>query len=306
MLSRDAEHFYWLSRYVERAENTARILNVNVELMLDFPGDKSSMWKPLIEITGMEKVFIEKYQEFDEINSVKFLSDDKENPNSILSSLIMAQYNARPIRNNLPRSSAEQLNLILKDFINDMASTKSRSRRTNYIYEVISKSQLFFGIISDNFLRGTEYQFIKLGRFIERADMISRIIDQQCLRDTSTLGENFPTLQWASILRSMSAYESFRMFSQGDISQKEVLNFLIKNKDYGRSISSCLYNVENSINNLPRNTPIKSEIKNLHNRIQKARLEKYSDMKIHDFIDLLQRKLLLIDELIDKSYFHNN
>jgi len=187
-----------------------------------------------------------------------------------------------------------------------MASTKSRSRRTNYIYEVISKSQLFFGIISDNFLRGTEYQFIKLGRFIERADMISRIIDQQCLRDTSTLGENFPTLQWASILRSMSAYESFRMFSQGDISQKEVLNFLIKNKDYGRSISSCLYNVENSINNLPRNTPIKSEIKNLHNRIQKARLEKYSDMKIHDFIDLLQRKLLLIDELIDKSYFHNN
>ena len=306
MLSRDAEHFYWLSRYVERAENTARILNVNVELMLDFPGDKSSMWKPLIEITGMEKVFIEKYQEFDEINSVKFLSDDKENPNSILSSLIMAQYNARPIRNNLPRSSAEQLNLILKDFIHDMASTKSRSRRTNYIYEVISKSQLFFGIISDNFLRGTEYQFIKLGRFIERADMISRIIDQQCLRDTSTLGENFPTLQWASILRSMSAYESYRMFSQGDISQKEVLNFLIKNKDYGRSISSCLYNVENSINNLPRNAPIKSEIKNLHNRIQKARLEKYSDMKIHDFIDLLQRKLLLIDDLIDKSYFHNN
>ena len=136
--------------------------------------------------------------------------------------------------------------------------------------------------------------------------MISRIIDQQCLRDTSTLGENFPTLQWASILRSKSAYESFRMFSQGDISQKEVLNFLIKNKDYGRSISSCLYKVENSINNLPRNTPIKSERKNLHNRIQKARLEKYSDIKIHDFIDLLQRKLLLIDELIDKSYFHNN
>ena len=97
MLSSDAENFYWLSRYVERAENTAKLVNVNIELLLDFVGNKSEGWKPVIEITGMKDFFQKKYKTFNEINSVKFLSQDTDNNNSILSCLEKAQYNARPI-----------------------------------------------------------------------------------------------------------------------------------------------------------------------------------------------------------------
>ena len=151
MLSSDAENFFWLSRYVERAENTAKLVNVNIELLLDFVGNKSEGWKPVIEITGMKDFFQKKYNDFNEINSVKFLSQDTDNNNSILSCLEKAQYNARPIRDNLPRSSIHQLNVLLKNFNDQIKSTSSRRKRTLIISEVTSGTQLFFGIISDRY-----------------------------------------------------------------------------------------------------------------------------------------------------------
>tara|TARA_B100000886_G_scaffold75415_1_gene48787 strand:- start:477 stop:914 length:438 start_codon:yes stop_codon:yes gene_type:complete len=98
MLSRDAEHLYWLTRYVERIENTARMINVHSELMLDFPGDQSLGWKPIIETMDSKKFFKKRYSEYSEISAVKFLGDDKENLNSIISSLEMARYNARALK----------------------------------------------------------------------------------------------------------------------------------------------------------------------------------------------------------------
>ena len=143
MLSSDAEHFYWLSRYAERAENTARLVNVNVELMLDFPGDKSKAWKPVIEITGMEDFFSKKNSSFEENVVINFLTFDKNNPNSILSSLASAQYNSKPIRDNLPRASSEQLSFLINNFI-DVSKSKSNRKRSSIISSVISNIQLFF------------------------------------------------------------------------------------------------------------------------------------------------------------------
>ena len=116
MLSRDAEHLYWLTRYVERIENTARMINVHSELMLDFPGDQSLGWKPIIETMDSKKFFKKRYSEYSEISAVKFLGDDKENLNSIISSLEMARYNARAIKDDLPRSATEQLNNLFNEF----------------------------------------------------------------------------------------------------------------------------------------------------------------------------------------------
>ena len=123
MLSRDAEHLYWLTRYVERLENTARMINVHSELMLDFPGDKSLGWKPIIKTMDSEKFFQKKYSEYSEISAVKFLGDDKENENSIISSLEMARYNARAIKDDLPRSATEQLNNIFNEYSGGMSSS---------------------------------------------------------------------------------------------------------------------------------------------------------------------------------------
>tara|TARA_B100000941_G_C28503456_1_gene555738 strand:- start:1941 stop:2855 length:915 start_codon:yes stop_codon:yes gene_type:complete len=304
MLSSDAENFYWLSRYVERAENTAKLVNVNIELLLDFMGNKSEGWKPVIEITGMNDFFKKKYKNFNEVNSVKFLSQDIDNSNSILSCLEKAQYNARPIRDNLPRSSIHQLNTLLKNFNDQIKSTTSRRKRTLIISEVTSGTQLFFGIISDNFSVGTEYQFIKLGRFIERADMVSRIIDSQILRKNQDgFDSEFYNIEWTSILRSLSAYESF-MISKGNISKAEIVEFLIKSNEFPRSILNCIKNVNDSLKNLPKNKKIKDEVDILIRKLLKSRIHNKEDVKIHKFIDNIQLKLNKINNIVSNTYFN--
>ena len=240
MLSRDAEHLYWLTRYVERIENTARMINVHSELMLDFPGDQSLGWKPIIETMDSKKFFKKRYSEYSEISAVKFLGDDKENVNSIISSLDMARYNARAIKDDLPRSATEQLNNLFNEFKTGMASSSNRRKRASYIYNVISGSQRFFGIISDNFSRGYAFEFMRLGRFIERIDMISRIIDSLCIMQSKEQTHDFPTLEWVSMLRTLSAHESFRKEVRGEIERGDVINFLLKNENFPRSIYRCL------------------------------------------------------------------
>ena len=302
MLSSNAEHFYWLSRYAERAENTARLLNVNLELMLDFPGDKSTALQPVIEITGNSDLFKNKYSSYNHINVMNFLGYDKNNPNSIFSSLLQAQFNSKYIRDNLPKESSEQLNLLIDEFIKVNAS-KSIRKRTSLINKTISNIQLFFGNISDNYFIGTEYQFIKIGRFIERGDMISRIIDAQCIKeDKFIIDEEFPTLQWTSILRSLSAYEAYRI-SKRTISRSNIINFLIKNEGFSKSILRCTNNVNQALNNLPRSKAVKLRIKKYRKSILRARTENYSDSQLHDFMDFIQRRILEIDKTISANYF---
>ena len=150
---------------------------------------------------------------------------------------------------------------------------------------------------------GTEYQFIKLGRFIERADMISRIVDAQCIKDEIfVLGEEYPTIQWTSILRSLSAYEAYRI-SQGTISKGEIINFLIKNEHFPKSIVKCLGNVQEAINNLPNNKELRISIDQIRNTIINSDVDKYSNNRLHDFIDNLQKNLLDLDMEILKNYF---
>ena len=144
MLSSNAEHFYWISRYAERAENTARLLNVNLELMPDFPGDKTKALKPVIEITGNSDLFKSKYSSYNHMNVMNYLGYDKNNPNSIFSSILQAQLNSKYIRDNLPKESSEQLNLLIDEFIK-VNSSKSVRKRTSLINKTISNIQLFFG-----------------------------------------------------------------------------------------------------------------------------------------------------------------
>ena len=133
--------------------------------------------------------------------------------------------------------------------------------------------------------------------------MISRIVDAQCIKDEIfVLGEEYPTLQWTSILRSLSAYEAYRI-SQGTISKGEIINFLIKNEDFPKSIVKCLSNVQEAINNLPNNKELKKSIDQILNTIINSNVNKFSNKRLHDFIDNLQKNLLDLDMEISKNYF---
>ncbi len=305
MLSRDAEHLYWLSRYVERMENTARIINVHSELMLDFTGSQSAGWKPIISSVDSNKLFRKSYSKYSETTAINFLGDDKNNPNSIISCLHKARYNAKSVKDDLPRSSIEQLNNLFYEFSDGMTSTSKR-KRASLVYNMIGGSQRFFGIISDNFSRGYEFEFLRLGRFIERVDMISRIIDSMCIKKEETYKHNYATLEWISMLKTLSAHEAFRKKNRGEIEKADVLLFLCKDDNFPRSLYRCLKILERSILTLPNNKVVSEIIIKLSNKVNRSRIETYRNDKLHLFFEDLETRINSLDEKIHKYYFHNH
>ncbi len=305
MLSRDAEHLYWLARYIERAENTGRLINVNVEMMLDFPTDKSLGWEPILEAMNSKDAYLLDHKNFNESDVIHYLSREKNNPNSIASCLSFASYNSEFIKDDLPRSAVEELNNNEMNFLKEMTTSVSKRKRAKNIYEVISSSQRFFGIISDNFSRGYAFEFLRLGRFIERADMITRIIDSICTSDEKEGTIDLSTLEWVNLLKTLSAHQAFRKVSRGEIIKDNVIGFLFKDDSFPRSIFRCLTIIKKSFQNLPKNDDTLSFIEKFLENLRSARVERYDNKRIHVFIDSTQKKISTIDHLIQKSYFNN-
>ena len=305
MLSRDAEHLYWLARYIERAENTGRLINVNVEMMLDFPTDKSLGWEPILEAMNSKDDYLVNHKSFNESDVIHYLSREKNNLNSIASCLSFASYNSEFIKDDLPRSAVEELNNTEMNFLKEMTTSVSKRKRAKNIYEVISSSQRFFGIISDNFSRGYAFEFLRLGRFIERADMITRIIDSICTSDEKEGTIDLSTLEWVNLLKTLSAHQAFRKVSRGEIIKDNVIGFLFKDDSFPRSIYRCLTIIKKSFQNLPKNDDTLSFIEKILENLRSARVERYDNKRIHVFIDSTQKKISTIDHLIQKSYFNN-
>ncbi|MCC9003169.1 MAG: alpha-E domain-containing protein, partial [Candidatus Competibacter sp.] len=176
MLSRVAQNIYWMARYIERAEDTARIINVNTNLLLDLPRNMTFGWLPLIFIVGAEKQFFEKDPNrlADESTVVKFLISDSDNPGSIISSLASARENLRTTRDTVPQEAWEQING-LYIFARDHVPT--RRGRFEFLRRVIHGAQQINGMLAGSMSRTAAYDFVWLGRFLERADMTTRILD---------------------------------------------------------------------------------------------------------------------------------
>ena len=305
MLSRDAEHLYWLARYIERAENTGRLINVNVEMMLDFPTDKSLGWEPILEAMNSKDDYLVNHKSFNESDVIHYLSREKNNLNSIASCLSFASYNSEFIKDDLPRSAVEELNNTEMNFLKEMTTSVSKRKRARNIYEVISSSQRFFGIISDNFSRGYAFEFLRLGRFIERADMITRIVDSICTSDEKEGTIDLSTLEWVNLLKTLSAHQAYRKVSRGEIIKDSVIGFLFKDDSFPRSIFRCLTIIKKSFQNLPKNDEAFLFIDKFLENLKSSRIGKYDNERIHVFIDSTQKKISTIDQLIQKSYFNN-
>ena len=300
MLSRDAEHLYWLARYIERAENTGRLINVNVEMMLDFPTDKSLGWEPILEAMNSKDDYLVNHKSFNESDVIHYLSREKNNLNSIASCLSFASYNSEFIKDDLPRSAVEELNNTEMNFLKEMTTSVSKRKRAKNIYEVISSSQRFFGIISDNFSRGYAFEFLRLGRFIERADMITRIVDSICTSDEKEGTIDLSTLEWVNLLKTLSAHQAYRKVSRGEIIKDSVIGFLFKDDSFPRSIFRCLTIIKKSFQNLPKNDEALLFIDKFLENLKSSRIGKYDNERIHVFIDSTQKKISTIDQLIQK------
>ena len=293
MLSSTAEKTYWLSRYIERIENTSRLIIVNSDLLLDIPHDESDDLKHLIQITGHLNDFKKKNTKE---NVFYFLIQDVKNPSSIKFSIEMAKMNSRYLLTMLPKSAWEQFNNLYLDF-----NSKNKPYSED-LYQIIRNSQRFFAIISDGMQRNDVFNFIKLGRFIERADMLSRIIEDQILRKENHVNKYYQNLQWSSVLRSVNGFESFKTINKDNLSQEVVLKFLIMEKLFPRSLKYCVEKLLEVQKYLPKSSLVKKDISILLEDFSNDELFR-NDKKMLKLLDNFQLGLINVDKAINDRFF---
>ena len=306
MLSRVAENLYWMARYLERAENTARLITVNANLLLDLPKAVQPGWKPLIDITDSAKTFHKHYQSADERNVVKFLIADTVNPGAILSSLAMARENVRTVRDFMPRETWEQVNVLYLQAKGNLATGLGRRGRYDYLLGIIHGVQQITGLLAGSMTHDEGYDFLRMGRNLERADMTIRIIDVRSanlLPNTSDELTPFENIQWMSVLKSLSGYQMYRRAMQVRVQRPFVLKFLFKERLFPRAFYHSICEVENCLRVLPRRDLPVACLAHIKELVTASRPETMSQEELHAFIDRLELHIIELNTAISDTYF---
>jgi uncharacterized alpha-E superfamily protein len=306
MLSRVAENIYWLSRYVERAENTARIVTVNANLLLDLPKGIAPGWHPLVDIVGANTLFEELYKDYGERQVVRFLLGDERNGGSILSCLGAARESCRTIRDFVPRETWELLNELYLFARDELQKGMTKGGRHTYLKYIILGSQSINGLLSGTMLHDQGYEFLHLGRFLERADMTTRIAD---VRSANLLPEEatellpFVTIQWVSVLKSMTAYQAYRRSEQLRVQRGPVLRFLFQHPEFPRSVRHCIDACRVSLERLPRSDSALRVAGRLKRNLESTEPRKLNQQQLHAYVDDLQMAIGELHEEISRTWF---
>jgi uncharacterized alpha-E superfamily protein len=311
MLSRVADSIYWMSRYVERAENVARFVQVNLQLMLDSPDYTGAQWEPLVYISGDEEAFAKRYGAATQDNVLKFLAFDYDNPNSIVSCLRGARHNARSVREIISSDMWLQLNKFY--LMVDAAAGKKLELDDlqSFLDEVKSSSHLFNGVTEATLTHGEGWHFGRMGKQLERADKTSRILDAKyfiLLRSVKDVGTAWDDIQWAAVLRSTSAFEMYRK-DAGRISPKGVVDYLLLNRMFPRAIYHCLNCALESLHGISgtpigtyRNPPEKV-LGQLCSELSYASVEEVINYGLHEYLDNLQAKMNQVASEVFETFF---
>jgi uncharacterized alpha-E superfamily protein len=267
LLARVAEQLYWAGRYVERAEVTARVVNEHTHLLVDLPTSVPLTWEPLLAVPGMRGEFDDAYPAPDELHVVTFLLADRDNPVSVLSTVMAARTNVRTAREVLPREAWQAINDLYLYVTSHHTDGVGRRSRGRFLDRVIGEIQRFAGIVAGTMCRDDAYHFLRLGRHVERADMVSRVLDVRAVAllegpelatvDGATRddGADVPIVhdevQWAAVLRTLSGLQAYHRRGLAPVSGRAAVEFLLGDPDFPGSIGHCLDDVLAVLAELP-------------------------------------------------------
>ncbi len=295
-----------MARYLERAENTARLVNVNSHLLLDLPKSIKLGWEPIIDILSFRELFYCSYKDADEKSVISFIVLDRQNPGSIINSLYFARENARTVREIIPREAWEQINNLFHEASDNRGNAFSRGTRYSYLSKIVLAHQTVTGLLAGTMTHDEAYSFIRMGRNLERSDMSTRLID---VRTASLLPEvedelkTFKNIQWMGVLKSMTAYQMYRRRVRMRINRDDVLSFLLLESKFPRSLLHTIEQVERALEELPNNNKINRKVGQLKKYLINAEPAKLTQEKLHEFIDKMQSGIVEVDNAISYSYF---
>ncbi len=304
-LSSTAERIYWLGRYLERSETMARLVIVHANLLIDMPKRLPLGWRPLVEITGNAGEFAKLYDEMDEKNVCRFLINDARSSGSLLNSLSWVRENARTVRGFMPLRAFEYFNEIYLLSREKLTEPLSRSRRLQGLTEIVEHVQRIDGFMSANMLHDAHWNFLRIGQFIERADMTTRIIDvgTGTFWEGATDLEPFADVQWRSVLRSLFALQSYNTTVGEPISQGPVIDFLLNDSRLPRSVDYGLMSVRNNLRSLPRNERPLRAVNRIRRSIAHSKVRTLSAAELNLFLDECQIQISQLHNEIHTTYF---
>ncbi|MEZ0298360.1 MAG: alpha-E domain-containing protein, partial [Candidatus Methylacidiphilales bacterium] len=304
MLSRVADSLYWMSRYIERAENIARILDVNLQLLLDLPTldpkRRNSLWEPVLRSTGDAFEFYQQYEIATPENVMEYLILSPDNKNSIQHCIAAARENARHVRETISEEMWEELNRVYLDLKDVTMEDIERQTPSEFFKKVKDGSHLFQGITDATMLHGEGWEFIQAGKYLERADKTTRMLDanEEALLHNSRPGAKArEPLMLNSILRSCSAHTGYRRAYSGYVEADRVVDFLVLNEYFPRSVRFCVYSLDESLHRISgaKDEHFTNQAEKLSGRLISEIIYSTVDdilgRGIHEYIDELQMKL---------------
>ena len=309
MLSRVADSIYWMSRYIERAENVARFVDVNQHLMLDLPRDIPPQWGPLVEITGDAQAFWKTYSAADQEEVCWFLTFDSANPNSILSSLRAARENARSIREILSSDVWVEVNELYL-YVEHQAM-QSTSSLDDFLRHVIRACHSVEGAAYATLSFGEAWHFSRIGRMLERADKTTRILDIRyftILPSPIDVGGPTDDLHWTAVLQSVSALEMYRQ-KHGMVRLDRTADFLILDAVFPRSARNCLRRADASLHAITRSpagtfgNEAERRLGRLTSELDYTAIGEVIVAGLHEYLDNLQAKLNGVGDALRDSFF---
>lgn len=306
MLSQTAERVYWFARYIERTENIARLMLVRHQLILDLPKNIQPDWKLLVNMLGVHEEFEKTKRAATEKNIIAFIFSDRDNAGSIISTIASARENIRTTREVMPSETWESVNALYLSVSKRSGRELPRGQRHEVLNDIIKACQQIAGLLASTMNYDDAYQFILLGRHLERADMSTRIVDagSASLSGEEHEVEPYRNVLWISILRSLSAYQMYRLNVRRKVKPEQVLNFLLKSKVFARSTALNLIQLEACVQSLSNHQDTLKAIQTISSNLGEVDLSQMQGLKLHQFIDDLQAELSGIHNSIVSTWLH--
>ena len=312
MLGRTANGLFWMFRYIERAENTARLIDAGVRMSLTATNGPDEEWSSVLKSSGVEATYLQQYEQVNAADAIDFLLRDRQNSSSVMSAIDSARNNARMVRTALTREAWESTNECWIELKTILARRVRDTDLPGVLDTIKQRTGLIRGAFHGTMLRNEIFNFSRIGTFIERADNTARILDVKyylLLPAVSYVGSSLDNVQWVSILRSVSAHRSYGWVYDSELKPINIADFLILNGRMPRSLAYCHEKISNNLAYLEREYGERhaahdtaAEIRNL---LKNREIRTIIDGGLHEFLeDFIGRNSRLAQEIADAYRFY--
>jgi uncharacterized alpha-E superfamily protein len=310
LLSRYAECLFWLARYIERAENLARILDVNETFSRDSRGGQN--WRSVLQLYGDEARFEELHGKATPESVLRFYVTDATNPTSIVSAVRSARENARALRPLISNEMWTQVNVLHNRLGALGEGALAAGNRARLFGQVKEACQTHVGVMEGTFYRGQGWHFCRMGRYIERADQTTRLLDIKyhlLLPDPADVGSPLDVSQWNALLRSAAGYQAYRQLHPEGITPAQVAGFLLLDGRFPRSVALCVREAGLLLDGLRSNYSLRGgtgaaeELDHLHALLGTIPIGTILEKGLHEFLDMLQRQFIAVTADLSDTFF---